>query len=47
MLGITFTITGKDGNGDAQTVEDLTGPNAGTVQFVQHKYLTEITSIVS
>ena len=42
--GNTFTITGTDGNGDAQT-EDLTGPNAGTVNSA-NKYLT-ITSIVS
>ena len=40
----TFTITGTDGNGDAQT-EDLTGPNAGTVNSA-NKYLT-VTSIVS
>ena len=42
--GNDFTITGTDGNGDAQT-EDLTGPNAGTVNSA-NKYLT-ITSIVS
>ena len=42
--GNTFAITGTDGNGDAQT-EDLTGPNAGTVNSA-NKYLT-ITSIVS
>ena len=42
--GITFVITGTDGNGDAQT-EDLTGPNAGTVNSA-NKYLT-VTSIVS
>ena len=42
--GNTFTITGTDGNGDAQT-EDVTGPNAGTVNSA-NKYLT-ITSIVS
>ena len=42
--GNTFTITGTDGNGDAQT-EDLTGPNAGTVNSAE-KYAT-ITSIVS
>jgi len=42
--GNTFTLTGTDGNGDAQT-EDLTGPNAGTVNSA-NKYLT-ITSIVS
>ena len=42
--GNTFTITGTDGNGDAQT-EDLTGPNAGTVNSA-NKYLT-VTSIVS
>ena len=42
--GNTFTITGTDGNGDDQT-EDLTGPNAGTVNSA-NKYLT-VTSIVS
>ena len=42
--GNDFTITGTDGNGDAQT-EDLTGPNAGTVNSA-NKYLT-VTSIVS
>ena len=42
--GNTFTITGTDGNGDAQT-EDLTGPNAGAVSSA-NKYLT-VTSIVS
>ena len=42
--GNTFTITGTDGNGDAQT-EDLTGPNAGTVNSA-NKYLP-VTSIVS
>ena len=42
--GNTFTITGTDGNGAAQT-EDLTGPNAGTVNSA-NKYLT-VTSIVS
>ena len=42
--GNTFTITGTDGNGDAQT-KDLTGPNAGTVNSA-NKYLT-VTSIVS
>ena len=42
--GNTFTITGTDGNGDAQT-EVLTGPNAGAVNSA-NKYLT-ITSIVS
>ena len=42
--GNTFTITGTDGNGDAQT-EDVTGPNAGAVSST-NKYLT-VTSIVS
>ena len=42
--GNTFTITGTDGNGDAQT-EDVTGPNAGAVSSA-NKYLT-VTSIVS
>jgi len=41
--GITFDITGTDGNGDAQT-ETLTGPNAGTVNSA-NRYLT-VTSIV-
>ena len=43
--GNTFTITGTDGNGDAQT-EDLTGPNAAATVNSVNKYLT-ITSIVS
>ena len=42
--GNTFTITGTDGNGDAQT-EDLTGPNAGTLNSA-NKYFT-VTSNVS
>ena len=42
--GITFDITGTDGNGDAQT-EPLTGPNAGTVNSA-NRYLT-ITSIIA
>ena len=43
--GNDFTITGTDGNGDAQT-EVLTGPNAATTVPSVNKYAT-ITSIVS
>ena len=43
--GNDFTITGTDGNGDAQT-EVLTGPNAAATVNSVNKYLT-ITSIVS
>ena len=43
--GNTFTITGTDGNGDAQT-EVLTGPGASATVNSANKYLT-ITSIVS
>ena len=43
--GNDFTITGTDGNGDAQT-EVLTGPNATTTVSSVNKYAT-ITSIVS
>jgi len=43
--GNTFTITGTDGNGDAQT-EDLSGPGAAATVNSANKYLT-ITSIVS
>ena len=43
--GNTFTITGTDGNGDAQT-EDLTGPNAAATVNSVNKYLT-VTSIIS
>ena len=43
--GNTFTLTGTDGNGDAQT-EDLTGPNAAATVNSVNKYLT-VTSIVS
>ena len=43
--GNDFTITGTDGNGDAQT-EDLTGPGAGATVNSANKYLT-VTSIVS
>ena len=43
--GITFTIVGTDGNGDAKTEAGLTGPNAGTVNFAG-KYAT-VTSIVA
>jgi len=43
--GNTFTITGTDGNGDAQT-EDLTGPGAAATVNSANKYLT-VTSIVS
>ena len=43
--GNDFTITGTDGNGDAQT-EVLTGPNAASTVNSVNKYAT-ITSIVS
>ena len=43
--GNDFTITGTDGNGDAQT-EVLTGPNAASTVPSVNKYAT-ITSIVS
>jgi hypothetical protein len=43
--GNDFTITGTDGNGDAQT-EVLTGPNVTTTVSSVNKYLT-VTSIVS
>ena len=43
--GNEFTITGTDGNGDAQT-EDLTGPGSGLTVNSAEKYAT-ITSIVS
>ena len=43
--GNDFTITGTDGNGDAQT-EVLTGPNSTSTVNSVNKYLT-ITSIVS
>ena len=43
--GNDFTITGTDGNGDAQT-EVLTGPNAAATVNSVNKYAT-ITSIVS
>ncbi len=43
--GNTFTITGTDGNGDAQT-EDLSGPGAAATVNSANKYLT-VTSIVS
>ena len=43
--GNDFTITGTDGNGDAQT-EVLTGPNAAATVNSANKYLT-VTSIVS
>ena len=42
--GITFVITGTDGNGDAQT-ETVTGPDTETVNSA-NKYLT-VTSIVA
>ena len=42
--GITFVITGTDGNGDAQT-ETVTGPDSETVNSA-NKYLT-VTSIVA
>ena len=37
--GNDFTITGTDGNGDAQT-EDLTGPGASATVNSANKYLT-------
>jgi hypothetical protein len=43
--GNDFTITGTDGNGDAQT-EVLTGPNSASTVNSVNKYAT-ITSIVS
>jgi len=43
--GNDFTITGTDGNGDAQT-EILTGPNAAATVNSVNKYAT-VTSIVS
>ena len=43
--GITFVITGTDGNGDAQT-ETLTGPGAGATVNSASKYAT-VTSIVA
>jgi hypothetical protein len=43
--GITFTIVGTDGNGDAQTETGLTGPDTETVSFTD-KYAT-VTSIVA
>ena len=43
--GNDFTITGTDGNGDAQT-EVLTGPNVTTTVSSVNKYAT-VTSIVS
>ena len=43
--GNDFTITGTDGNGDAQT-EVLTGPGAAATVNSASKYLT-VTSIVS
>ena len=42
--GITFDITGTDGNGDAQT-ETVTGPDSTTVNSA-NKYLT-VTSIIA
>jgi len=42
--GITFVITGTDGNGDAQT-ETVTGPDTATVSSA-NKYAT-VTSIVA
>jgi len=43
--GITFDIIGTDGNGDAQTDTGITGPNAGTVNFLT-KFAT-VTSIIA
>jgi len=43
--GITFDIIGTDGNGDTQTDTGITGPNAGTVNFLT-KFAT-VTSIIA
>ena len=44
--GITFSIVGTDGNGDAQTETGVTGPGAGlTVPFAgKYKTVTSITA---
>lgn len=42
LSGITFTVTGTDENGTAQT-EDVTGPNNETVEST--KYFLTVTSI--
>jgi len=44
--GITFSIVGTDGNGDAQTETGVTGPGAGlTVSFTdKYKTVTSITA---
>ena len=44
--GITFTIVGTDGNGDAQTETGVTGPGAGLTVSFTDKYRT-VTSIVA
>jgi hypothetical protein len=44
MSGVTFTITGTDSKGDAQS-EDLTGPNANTV--FSTKYYNTVTQIAA
>ena len=44
--GITFSIVGTDGNGDAQTETGVTGPGAGLTVSFTDKYRT-VTSIVA
>ena len=44
--GITFSIVGTDGNGDAQTETGVTGPGAGLTVSFTDKYAT-VTSIVA
>lgn len=42
LAGVTFTVTGVDYNGDAQT-EDITGPNNSTVESTTYwKKITQI-----
>lgn len=42
LAGVTFTVTGLDYNGDAQT-EDITGPNNSTVESTTYwKRITQI-----
>jgi len=44
--GITFSIVGTDGNGDAQTETAVTGPGAGLTVSFTDKYRT-VTSITA
>ena len=44
--GITFSIVGTDGNGDAQTETGVTGPGAGLTVSFTDKYRT-VTSITA